>query len=304
MERIKDIIVDDNSNVRVYLLKKMGYKGQYEAVVFPNALDQKIKETYATNYGHFCGERKIAEYDSVHSEKGTIKKIPLADLPYWSNMIAALSTADQSGVILNRENFTDNYAAIVLAYERVKDGHIEKTYLIAQYRKVESWYKRSVKFGFVANTIKQKDEDIFVLNGCIDTAIVAEDVFVLQETAFEKVFSYYEKSKRTVAAKKAEIENWKFLDNPKSFYEDVVGKKGATTKLARALEKAVGDFSALEPATVRHTLSQYDEFKDLAYDENDCIKFTPSVRDLIIDILRLTYARDLFSDSLVHTKGV
>ena len=120
-------------------------------------------------------------------------------------MIAALSTADQNGVILNRENFTDNYAAIVLAYERVKDGHIEKTYLIAQYRKVESWYKRSVKFGFVANTIKQKDEDIFVLNGCIDTAIVSEDVFVLQETAFEKVFSYYEKSKRTVAAKKAEI---------------------------------------------------------------------------------------------------
>ena len=127
---------------------------------------------------------------------------------------------------------------------------------------------------------------------------------MLQETAFEKVFSYYEKSKRTVAAKKAEIENWKFLDNPKSFYEDVVGKKGATTKLARALEKAVGDFSALEPATVKPTLSHYDEFKDLAYDENDCIKFTPSVRDLIIDILRLTYARDLFSDSLVHTKGV
>ena len=30
----------------VYIcLKKKGYKGQYEAVVFPNALDQKIKET-------------------------------------------------------------------------------------------------------------------------------------------------------------------------------------------------------------------------------------------------------------------
>ena len=75
MERIKEIIVDDNSNVRVYLLKKKGYKGQYEAVVFPNALDQKIKvETYATNYEHFCGERKIAEYDSVHSEKRNNQK--------------------------------------------------------------------------------------------------------------------------------------------------------------------------------------------------------------------------------------
>ena len=120
MERIKDIIVDDNSNVRVYLLKKKGYKGQYEAVVFPNALDQKIKETYATNYEHFCGERKITEYDCVHSEKGTIKKISLADLPYWGNIIAALSNADQNRIILNKENFTDDYAAIVLAYERVK----------------------------------------------------------------------------------------------------------------------------------------------------------------------------------------
>lgn len=304
MERIKDIIGDDKSNVRVYLLKKKGYKGQYEAIVFPNALDQKIKETYATNYEHFCGERKITEYDSVHSEKGTIKKISLADLPYWGNMIAALSNADQNRIILNKENFTDDYAAIVLAYERVKDAHVENTYLVAQYRKVESWYKRSVKFGFVANTIKQKDEEIFVLNGCIDTAIVDEDVFVLQETAFEKVFSYYEKSKRIVSARKAEIENWRFLDDPKSFYENVVGKKGATTKLARALEKAVGDFSSLEPTMVRQTLSQYDEFKDLSYDDNDRIKFKPAVRDLIIDILRLTYARDLFSDSLVHTKGV
>ena len=304
MERIKDIIGDDKSNVRVYFLNKIGYKVQYEAVVFPNALDQKIKETYATNYEHFCGERKITEYDSVHSEKGTIKKISLADLPYWGNMIAALSNADQNRIILNKENFTDDYAAIVLAYERVKDAHVENTYLVAQYRKVESWYKRSVKFGFVANTIKQKDEEIFVLNGCIDTAIVDEDVFVLQETAFEKVFSYYEKSKRIVSARKAEIENWRFLDDPESFYENVVGKKGATTKLARALEKAVGDFSSLEPTMVRQTLSQYDEFKDLSYDDNDRIKFKPAVRDLIIDILRLTYARDLFSDSLVHTKGV
>ena len=38
MERIKDIIGDDKSNVRVYLLKKKGYKGQYEAVVFPNEI--------------------------------------------------------------------------------------------------------------------------------------------------------------------------------------------------------------------------------------------------------------------------
>lgn len=304
MDRIKNMINDIDSNVRVYLLKKIGYKGQYEAVLFPNSLDQKIKDTYAENYEHFCGDREIKEYDSVHSEKGTIKQLPLADLSFWNGMREAIAKADKENSLLNKQNFTDDYSVIVLVYEKVSGGNVEQVYLIAQYRKVESWYKRSVKFGFVANTIQQKDEEIFALNGCIDTVIAGDDVFVLQETAFEKVFNYYEKSKRTVAAKKTEIEKWHFLDNPEAFYADVSGKKGPTTKLARALEKAVGDFSQLEPTTVRHTLSQYDEFKELTYDEKDRIKFAPSVRDLIIDILRHTYARHLFSDILIHTKGV
>lgn len=81
-------------------------------------------------------------------------------------------------------------------------------------------------------------------------------------------------------------------------------KKGPTTKLARALEKAVGDFSVLEPSDVRNRLTQYEEFKNLDYDENDRIKFTPAVRDMIIDIVRSSYARHLFADTLIHTKGV
>lgn len=286
------------------MLKKRGYKGQYEAVLFPNCLDQKIRETYAENYEHFCGDRKITEYDSVHSEKGTIKQLPLNDLSYWTGMYNAIVAADKERVLLNKANFTDDYSVIILSYEKATDGKVDRAYLVAQYRKVESWYKRSVKFGFVANTIEQKDDEIFVLNGCIDTAIVDDDVFVLQEAAFEKLFNYYEKSKRTVASKKAEIEKWYFLDNPSAFYADVSSKKGPTTKLARALEKATGDYSKLDPTTVRQTLSQHSEFKELTYDEENRIRFASDVRDLIIDILRKTYTRDLFSDSLIHTKGV
>lgn len=300
MDRIRKIIDDDNSNIRVYLLKKNGYKGKYESVLFPNALDQKIRETYAINFEHFSAERKIVEYDRVHSEKRTIKKLHLDNLSSWANVIDAISTADKNKIILNKQNFTDDYSAIVLLYEK---NEKEKAYLIAKYRKIESWYKRSIKFGFVANTVKQKDDEIFVLNGCIDAAIIDDEVFVFQETSFENIFNYYENSKKIVFDKKDEIKNWTFLNDPEAFYENVVGKKGATIKLARALEKAVGDFPFLEPKSVKLTLSQYDEFKDLSYDENDRIIFEPAVRDLIIDLLRRTYTRDLFSDNLVHTKG-
>lgn len=304
MERIKDIINDTDSNVRIYLLKKRGYKGKYEAIIFPNALDTKVREIYAKNYEHFCENREIKEYDAVHSERGTIKKLSSEDLPFWKGMIEGINIADRENKLLNKENFTDDYSIIVLVYEKIVSEKLQHVYLIAQYRKVESWYKNSIKFGFVANTIQYKNEEIFVLNGCIDTAIVDEDVFVLQETNFEKIFNYYEKSKQIIKTKKSEIEKWSFLDDPKLFYSSVEGKKGPTTKLARALEKAVGDFSTLEPSKVRETLSQYDDFKNIDFDDEDRIKFTPVVRDLIIDIVRHTYARFLFDDVLIHTKGI
>ena len=304
MHRINDIINNSESNIRVYLLKKKGYKGNYEAVIFPNKLDQKVKTTYAENYQHFCAGKEIREYDSIHSEKDTIKKLALTELSYWNGMQESICIADRDQTLLEKRNFTDDYSVIVFICERVFGSNIKRAYLIAQYRKVESWYKRSVKFAFLSNTIVQKDEDIFVLNGCIDTAIVDDDVFVLREPAFEKIFNYYEKSKRIVQSKKSEIEKWRFLDDPEAFYADVCKKKGAVTRLARALEKAVGDFSTIEPAIVRQKLSQYDDFKELEYDEDNRIKVSSAVRDLIIDIVRHTYARQLFTDDLVHTKGV
>lgn len=304
MEQIRNIVRDRNSNVRIYLLKKIGYKGKYKAVIFPNELDSKVKEIYAENYDNFCKNREIKEYDAVHSEKGTIKKLLLSDLLYWDGMKESIVEADRENMLLSKENFTDDYSVIVLVYEKITSGDLQQVYLISQYRKVDSWYKRSIKFGFVANTIAYKNEEIFVLNGCIDTAIINEDVFILQENNFEKIFNYYEKSKEIIKAKKYEIEKWGFLDDPKSFYSSIEGKKGATIKLARALEKAIGDFSTLEPSKVRATLSQYDDFQNIDFDDKDRIKFTPEVRDIIIDIVRHTYTRFLFDEVLIHTKGV
>lgn len=304
MDRIKSIVNNKESSIRVYLLKKKGYKGRYEAVLFPNSLDEKIRKTYAENFESFCNGRSIGEYDSVHSEKGTIKRLAVSDLSYWAGMVEAIAVADRERCLLNKGNFTDDYSVIVLVYEKNNNGRVDRAYMIAQYRKVESWYKKSIKFGFSANTIKHMDKDIFVLNGCIDLVLVEDDVFVLQETSFERMFNFYEKSKRTVESKKAVIESWRFLDKPSEFYKDVYGKKGPTTKLARALDKATIDFSQIEPIIVKQTLCQYDEFSALSYDNQNRIKFSPVVRDIIIDILRHSYARHLFSDSIVHTKGV
>jgi len=304
MERIISAITDHDTTLRVYLLKKIGYKGNFEAVIFPNALNEVIRDTYAENFANFIDGKGVAEFDALHSEKGTIKQLELTALDYWPNMLRAMDVADAEGCILTPATFTDDYKMIIITYDVIVDDEVRPVYLIAQYRKVDTWYKKSVKFGVTANRFEAKQEDIFVLNGCIDAAIADEDVFILQENAFENIFNFYERSKRIVVDKKTYIETWSFINNPTEFYESVNGKKVATTKLARALEKGVTDFSALTPETVKETLCAYDEFAEIIYDEHDRIIFSSGVRDIIIDIVRYAYARGLFTNEVVYTKGV
>ncbi len=304
MDKILNIVNDTSTCVRVYLLKKNGYKGCYNAVLFPNEPNFQIKESYAQNVENFCKGRTINEYDGVHSEKCAIEQLPLSELTFWKGMLEAIFKADKENLHLDKKNFCDSYSVIVLVYEHVSNGKIDTVYLIAQYRKIESWYKRSLMFAFTTNVTKFMSDDIFVLNGCVDTAIVDDTVFILQEKNFEKIFNHYQKSVGILKAHKENIKSWKFIDRPTAFYDSVEGRKGATRKLARALEKSGKEIEQLQPPRVREVLSQYDVFDVLEYDENDRIVFSHSSRDLIIDILRQTYTRQLFSNNIVQTKGV
>ncbi|MCC8058453.1 Kiwa anti-phage protein KwaB-like domain-containing protein [Cloacibacillus sp.] len=304
MDRITATIKAADATMRIYLLKKIGYKGSFEAVVFPNSLDTEVREAYADNFETFIRDKRVTEYDSVHHEKGAIEKVELSTLDYWASMLAAMSQADGAGAVLTPENFSDDYSLIVLAYEKAVERDIQTVYLLAQYRKVDAWYKKSVKFGITANTFTASHDDVFVLNGCIDAAIVGSDVYVLQENQFEKIFNYYERSKKTVQSNQAYIQAWGFIDKPNDFFNSVQGKKGATTKLARALDKRVLDFSTLEPQTVKQRLGAYEEFAAITYNKQDCIVFSAGVRDLIIDIVRCAYLRGLFTDDVIYSKGV
>jgi hypothetical protein len=305
MDDVADrIVADRESNIQVYLVKKIGYKNNYEAVLFPNKINDTIKQTYAANYIDFTADKNVVEYDSVHSEKGTIKKVLLADLAGWQNMKDAMDTADRNRTILNKNTFSDNYNCIVLVYSGVINRNVKTIFLISQYRKIDTWYKKSVKFAFTTNNLVLKNKDIFVLNGCIDTVIADDSVYVLQETPFEKVFNFYERAKKTVTTNKDAIERWSFIDRPSEFYNSINEKKGPTTKLARAIEKRAEDFARLSPQIVKASLSRYDQFTSIAYDDQDRIVFSTANRDLIIDILRHIYARGLFSNDLIRTKGV
>ena len=59
MERIKDIIVDDNSNVRVYLLKKMGIKASMKLLCFLMHWIKKLRKHMLRIMGTFAVKERL-----------------------------------------------------------------------------------------------------------------------------------------------------------------------------------------------------------------------------------------------------
>jgi hypothetical protein len=120
---------------------------------------------------------------------------------------------------------------------------------------------------------------------------------------FESVFNYYRKSEELIEANRTSIEAWSFLAEPKKLLDNIRGKKGATLKMARVIQKSLATLNALTPQEVKNKLTQYEQFQEIEYDTNDRIIVTGKNKDMIIDILLNVYAKNLFTDELVQTKG-
>ncbi|MDR1230841.1 MAG: DUF4868 domain-containing protein [Spirochaetaceae bacterium] len=304
MELAKSIITNKDANVRVYFIKKTRGKGAHSAVIFPNAINTSIKASYRENFVHFTDSKEVREYDGVHHETETIQTVPLVELMEWERIKSAIETAESTNKILDKQSFNDDYTLLIVVFELNFDDSIRQIYLVAKYRKIDTWYKRSIKYAFTGGILKEVNREIFILNGCIDAAISNGNMYILMPKNFESIFNYYKKAEETLNANKNYIEGWFFLDNPRKFYNCIQGKKGATLKIVRALQKSSMLLNKLTPQEVKNTLTAYNKFKDIQYDKNDKIIVTERTRDLIIDILRDVYAKNLFTDELIRTKGV
>lgn len=305
MQKITDIVNSKKSTIRVYLIQKNRASVEnYSCVIFPNDLNEKIKKAYQDNYAQFTKNKSITDYDNIHQEKGSIQKASLSDIDEWCNLKSIMQKADSKNIILDKKNFTDNYNVIVICFEDEVNAQIQQVYLVAQYRKVETWYKKSIKYGFTSNGLKEENREIHVLNGCIDTVIYNDEAYILQENQFYKLFNYYKKSICILESNKKNIESCSFIDNPVAFYDNIEKSKDATKKIARVMSQQSIDLSSLLPKDIRTTLSKHNEFSTLKFNEDDKIILNTQSRDMIIDILRCVYTRSLFTDTVVHTKGV
>ena len=291
------------ASVRLYLLKKEGRKN-FSAFRLPNGIDNDIKEKYCTNLEHFIDGRSFGTYDFVHTEKNALIELETEKVSLWTSMQASLKKADDENVFLKNDIFDDDYSVIVIDYSYRVESKIVHTYIISKYMKTDTWYKKGVKFAFTANGLVEKKSEIIVLNGCIDVVISGDSIVILNEKNFENLFNYFEAAKKMVDEAKPEIEKWPILTSVDVFFAKATAGKTRTLRLANALKNSKTDWSKIPNKKVKDVLSGDERFASITFDEKDQIVCTEANADLIIDIIREVYSKQLFTEEIIETKGV
>lgn len=304
MERISNILNNTTCNIRAYLLQKQQLNDAltYQGAELPNSVSPDICNTYKDNFDHFIQNREIAEYDAVHIERGTIQRVDCNSVSRWGSILNAIRVIDSRHIFIDSNNMSDSYSLLVLSCSAVFNGINHEAYLLANYKKLDSWYRRGIKIAFLGNALRVASGDILVLNGNIDAAVFENDIFLLNDSAGDKLFDLTSRSRQFLDHHRASIEICSFINDPRMFFRIIYRNKQYAKKLARAIENNPSILQ-LDANSVKNTLSRYAEFDQLQYDENDKIIITDSNKHMILDIMLNGYSRGLFSDVIIHTKG-
>jgi hypothetical protein len=231
-------------------------------------------------------------------------ELETSKIPLWTSMFESIIKANDDGVLLQKDNFDDDYSVIVIDFSYQTNDRVLHTYFVSKYMKTDTWYKKGVKFAFPANGVEKEKQDIIVLNGCIDVVINSNKTMVLNERNFEYLFNYYEAAKKMVNDAKPELEKWPILTSVDVFFAKAIAGKTRTLKLANALKNSKTDWSKIPNKKVREVLSGDERFATITFDEKDKIICTEANADLIIDIIREVYSKQLFTEEIIETKGV
>ena len=293
--------LNNDFNIKVYFIKKNG-RDNFSAFLLPNSIDNDIKCAYKQNIINIITGKELVDYDFVYDKKSSIAKVDATNLEVKTKILDLIS--DENRNFLNKNNFSDDYSYIVLELEQRQNETVEKIYLFSKYVKTQSWYKKGFLIGFLTNATIKKEQNIIVLNGNVDSILLGNDMLVLNSSAFEDIFNYYEEAKKLVENHKNDIVAWNFLTDGNQFYEKVKATKTRTKELANALLKSRTDWNNINAETVKNVLESDERFASISFDENNKIIYNDSNVDLIINLIREVYSRQLFTNNIIETKGV
>lgn len=271
--------------------KKIYKYDQSQNINIQLVLDKKLKNLdQYEEYG-------IEPYDVEFYEKECVEVITVDKLSWGEieNAINNLSITNNNSIKPKEINTQCDLVVNELFFE---DG--TKAYILNKHTTMGSAFKNRIVF---SGSYKLNEDEILSFSEYGDVVIVEGNCYILHEDKFNSIFKFREKLDSEVEKAKDQIENWKFIDDSASFYNECNKNYNTKRAIVKALnKKGLYFLENATPEQIMDKIKKHKELDELSFDDNKKMVVTPESTKIILRILTNQIGLDLFTESIFGTE--
>ncbi len=291
-DKLKQYISHNMYSIKTSTKAKKIYKyDQSQNIDTQLVLDKKLK-----NLGQYA-ECDIEQYDVEFYDKDCIEFISVDKLSWREieNEINNLSITNNNEINPKEINSQCDLVVNELIFE---DG--QKAYILNKHTTIGSAFKNRIIF---SGAYKLNEDKILSFSEYGDVVILEGNCYILHEDKFNSIFKFREKLDSDVEKAKEQIENWQFLDNSTSFYDECNKNYNTKRAIVKALNKKGLHFlESATPEQIMNKIKKHKELDDLSFDDNKKMIVTQESTKIILRILTNQIGLDLFTESIFGTE--
>lgn len=295
---------DSNINPLILIFDKSARKDKYRTyqINFSNENSLQIARAYLKTVCDILDKREIEKYDFELNRKDTIQKLESSLVLESENINSIIKIDDNTPFVSKKTNFKILDFVVIRFY--LKDNNQIKTLtLYSKYKQPAKKFKKSFRYCFLDNEIKELNSDILYFDGLVDAFEIDNNYYIINDKAFNSIFDFKEGFNKIIESKRLEIVSRGFLDNPNKFINDCKNDGRYNKRLCKVITSDA--FQYLDEG--KEKLPEYfKKFKiSLELDEYNIIRYRDK-EDIgeILNILMKRYAEDGLLGNKMIIKGV
>ena len=280
--QVEDIL-ENCSQMRIYFIEKQARNAEYKVYLFPNEATNDALSDYKDNFKRYVSNRDIVNYSQTEAKKGTIQKLPITDLPQWTNIKSSIDNLPiTSAPILKPSDVSKKIVMVVI--ECLDAESKSYAYLISKFA-YNAAYSNKVRFHFVGDTYEKIKHPVLTLGENIDCFIYNNEVYILLETKFDSLFDFHKRINDEVNDNIDEIARWDFFDD-NDISSEIINKPRKSRQFLKVMSSAsLPIWKNMTPTDRKAFIQGNDKLKDkFQFDNNDKIIRT---KETIAELFKL-----------------
>lgn len=303
---LSELILKFKNNISplILIFDKSERKDKYKPyqVNFSEKASLQIANSYFKTILNLLEIKEIDKYDFELNKKDTIQKLE-NKLVIESNNVNSKIIKEETTPFINRSTNFKILDFIVIRFYFKEKNETKTLTVYSKYNQPANKFKKSYKYCFLDDEIKELNSDILYFDGLVDAFEIDNNYYIINENAFNNIFDFKEGFNKIIENKRSDIVSRGFMDNPNEFINDCKSDGRYNKRLC----KVVGSdaFEYLDKGK-RKLPTFFKKFKiSLELDKDNIIKYRGK-NDIgeILNILMKRYAQDGLLENKMIITGV